>query len=72
MPTMEIKLRNDVVERLKRDQHLRTKLALELRRSYATIQRYVNDNSELLTTATALRIISEELGIDRSDLLEEA
>lgn len=68
--TTEIKLKDDVVSALRRNQVAKNRLALDLNKSASTIQRHLKENSEMLTTAKALIIISEELGIPQNELLD--
>lgn len=51
----------------------KNRLALELDCSVPTVDRWIKDNEENgdLTKATAIRIISEETGLDSSQILEE-
>ncbi len=56
------------------DDHLRcrNRLALVLNRSQYTIQKYINENSDELTKAAALAIISEETGLTQEEILTES
>jgi hypothetical protein len=67
--TTTIKLKDEVVTNIRSNLRLKNRLALELDKSQITIQRYLDKNSDLLTTATALKIISEETGLEQSNLL---
>ncbi len=64
-----IVLKKSVIEQIRANQRLRNRLQFELDKSSKTIYRWLSDNCESLTTAKALRIISEELGVDQSKLL---
>lgn len=66
---MTIKLKSDIIDIIKSDISIRTKLAIALRKSYPTIQRYVNENNEMLTTAGALEVLRSELKKTNEDLL---
>lgn len=48
---------------------IRNRLAYELDKSYATIERWLTTNDEMLTTASALRIIREETGLTDDQIL---
>lgn len=65
-----ITLKSSVLDNIRLNKRIRNRLQLELNKSYPTVQRYFDDNNPMLTTATALRIISEETGIPQSELLE--
>ncbi len=67
----QIRLKASVIEAIRKNQSIRNRLQLELNRSYPTIQRWLDSNNEMLTTATSLRIISEETGISQENLLAE-
>lgn len=51
---------------------IRNRLAFEMDKSYATIERWLSNDDEMLTTAAALKIISEETGIEKDRLLIES
>lgn len=58
---------------IKESQHTKNRLAYELNVTSRTIDNYIDGNSILLTSATALLAIREELKLDESvELLEEA
>jgi hypothetical protein len=67
-----IQLKPSVIEEIKKNLSAKNRLQFELHKSYLTIQRWLNENSSNLTTATALKIISEELGCKIDDLLTGA
>lgn len=50
---------------------IRSKLALALDCTEFTIIRYVNDNSDNLTKAAALKVIKKETGLKESEILTE-
>lgn len=68
-----MKLKSTVLASVKKSKRLRTRLALGLDKHFATINRYVSENESNgdLTTATALKIISEELKLTQDEILEE-
>jgi len=68
--TMTIRLTNDAIEAVKKSLPAKNRLQFELQKSYLTIQRWLKENNPALTTAHALKIISEETGMDQSDLLQ--
>ncbi len=69
MTLTTIRLNENALAKVRANKHLRNRLQLELNKSASTIQRYLNDNSEDLTTATALKIIGEETGLEQSEIL---
>lgn len=50
---------------------IRNRLALEMDKSTSTIERWLTDNDEMLTTALAVKIISEETGLSANQILTE-
>ena len=69
--TTEIRLKADVIQMIRTNQQLKNKLLLGLDMSHTTLYRHLDTNSDKLTTATALKIISEDLNISKEDLLTE-
>jgi 5,10-methylene-tetrahydrofolate dehydrogenase/methenyl tetrahydrofolate cyclohydrolase len=69
MPQSNIKLCQSVIDAIKSDNLIKSKLAIALNRSYPTIQRYVNSNSNMLTTASALEVLRIELNKTNDELL---
>lgn len=64
-------LKKSVIGLIRINQRVRNRLQLAFNKSYPTIQRYFDSNHPLLTSATALTIISEELAIPKEQLLEQ-
>ncbi|OLY94801.1 hypothetical protein [Cnuella takakiae] len=56
---------------IRNNKRVRARLQLELDRSEYTINRYVQENDIMLTTATALKIIREETGLTTKQILEK-
>jgi len=69
--TNMIQLRPEVISNIKKSLQFRNALQYGLNISSQTLQRWLVSNSSNLTTATALKIISEELGCRPEDLLNE-
>lgn len=69
MPQQDIRLRESVVEAIKSDSVLKNKIAIALKKSYPTVQRYLNDNSEYLTLESVLIVLREELLKTNEELL---
>lgn len=67
-----IRLKQEVIEAIRGDQGTRNRLMYELNISYPTMQRYLDNNSDNLTKAGTLNLISEITGIDKDNLLETA
>lgn len=66
-----MRLTSEAISRLQGNQRVMLLLALKLDVSEATIRRWIHANNAMLTTVSALKIISEELGIKQSKLLTE-
>lgn len=58
-----------VLSKAKKNNRVVTRLMVENGKSFPTIMRWFKGNSEMLTTATSLSIICEELGIEQSEAL---
>ena len=67
--TAPIRVRPEIIEVIRKNLVVRNRLALVLNKSYPTIQRYFDGNDEMLTTAGALKVISEELGKTNEEIL---
>lgn len=66
-----MKLTQKAIDQLKNNKRARARLQLDLDKSEYTINKYISENDIMLTTATALVVIREELKMDDSELLEE-
>ncbi|TDQ79525.1 hypothetical protein CLV99_0967 [Sphingobacterium yanglingense] len=69
MPLNDMRLRESVIGVIKSDNNIKTKLALSLNKSYPTIQRYINNNDVMLTTASAMEVLRSELQLTNEELL---
>jgi hypothetical protein len=67
-----MKLTQLAIDALKNNKRARARLQLDLDKSEYTINRYIDENNIMLTTATALLVIKEELKMGESQLLEES
>lgn len=67
-----MKLTQIAIDALKNNKRARARLQLDLDKSEYTINRYIDENNIMLTTATALVVIREELEMEDSELLEES
>lgn len=65
-----MKLTQIAIDALKNNKRARARLQLDLDKSEYTINRYIDENNIMLTTATALVVIREELKMEDSELLE--
>ena len=66
-----MELTTQALEAMKGNSRLMNLIAAELDCSESTVRRWIHANDEMLTTASALKIISEETGIKQKDLLTE-
>ena len=66
-----IALKNEVLKTIRKNKRVRDRLQISLDKSYFAILRYIDGNNIILTSATALKIISEETGIPQQELLEQ-
>lgn len=67
-----MKLTQKAIDALKKDKRARARLQLDLDKSEYTINRYLDSNDIMLTTATALQIIREETGLTDAEILEDS
>jgi len=70
--TIAIKLKEEIIGLIRNNKMLKNKLQLGLNISSSSLGRYLSTNDEKLTTATALKIISEELQLTQDQLLTQA
>lgn len=64
-----MKIKEELLTKLKPDKELRRKLAKEMGKSEHTIYLWMWANEEKLTMAKSLKVISEHTGIDVNNLL---
>lgn len=69
--TTEIKLKPEIITLIRANLNLKNLLQLGLSISSSTLTRYLDNNSDKLTTATALKIIGQELALSNDELLSE-
>lgn len=69
--TIQIKLKPEIISEIRTNQDLKNRLQLEMKISNSTLYRLLNKNSNVLTTATALKIIGQELVKTNEELLTE-
>jgi hypothetical protein len=62
-------IKQEVLEKLKNSQKARARLAYEFNKHIATIDRWIDSNSLMLTTKQALLAISEELELKEKEIL---
>ena len=67
----DIRLRPEVILHIRGNQGLKNKLQMELDISHSTLYRYLDINSDRLTTATALKVISEDMKKSKDELLTD-
>lgn len=58
------------LEKMNKSNGVKVKMGLAFDKGYHTIQRWINSNDVMLTTADSLRIIQEELHISAEEALE--
>lgn len=66
-----MKIKSKVLAKIDGSTTLKTQLALALGKSVFSIQRYIDNNDDSLTKASALKAIREELGLKNEQILEE-
>lgn len=64
-----MKITDKVIEAIKANQRLISLLALEFDCTETTVRRYLDRKDNMLTTAAAMRLISDETGIKQDKLL---
>lgn len=62
-------IKQDVKDQLRLNMKAKARLAYEFAKHTYTIDRWIEEDAAILTTATAVRAISEELGIPKKDIL---
>lgn len=67
-----MKLTNKALEKINGSPELKTLLALELKKSVYTIQKYINGNDDELTKASVLNLIQEKTGLAQEEILTES
>lgn len=66
-----MKLTQKALEAVRTNKRLRARLALALDKSDFSVQRWIKENSEMLTMAASLKVIREETGLNDEEILEE-
>jgi hypothetical protein len=66
-----MKLTQKAINAIRNNKRVRARLQLDLNRSEYTINRYIDDNDIMLTTAQALTVIREETGLSDDQILEK-
>lgn len=67
-----MKLSGKAITTIRNNTELKTKLALAMKCSVYTIDRWIRDNSDDLTKAAALAVIREETGLTDSEILMDS
>lgn len=67
----QMKIKKNILKKISEHKGLRARLCGEMDKSYFTVNRWINDNDDNLTKASALKIIREELGLTDAQILEE-
>lgn len=63
-------LTQTAIQRIRKSKRCRNRLALLLNKNSRTVDRYIEHNHILLTADSALTIITEEIGMEKSEILE--
>lgn len=66
-----MKIKANILEQIANSNQLKARLQGELNKSPFTIHKWIKDNDDNLTKASALKIIGEELGLTNDEILEE-
>lgn len=64
-------LTKNSIEKIKKSKRCKNRLAYELNINPRTLETYLGNNHLLLTTELAVKIISEELDLKKSEILEK-
>lgn len=65
-----MRIKKEVLKQISDNAGIRGRICAATGKSYPTIQRWVEDNDEGLTLASALEVIREELGLTNDEILE--
>lgn len=65
-----IQVKKEILEQLRTNLRAKGRLAYEFSRTTKTIDQWIDENDIMLTTATGLKAISEELGVRQSEILK--
>lgn len=66
-----MKIKANILEQIAESNKLKGRLQGELNKSSFTILKWIRENDDNLTKASALKIIGEELGLTNDEILEE-
>jgi hypothetical protein len=66
-----MQIRQKTLKKIAENQRLRNRLAYELGKDQLTIRKWIKENNTKLTTALSLSIISQELNLKQSEILEK-
>lgn len=68
-----MRITTKAIQRLNKSNGAKARLCSALNKSYPTIQRWITENEAdgKLTTANALEVISEELNMPQTEILEK-
>lgn len=65
-------IRKSILDQIRTSKKCKAELQLALDKAAPTIQRYLDDNDIMLTTAAALAVISKYTDTPESDILERS
>lgn len=63
-------IKTNILKKIRKSKVCKAKLQIALDKAAPTIQRYLDDNDIMLTTASALAVIKEEFNVTESEILE--
>lgn len=66
------KIKQTVLTRMSDNVRVKALISYELNKHNATVERYIRDNHEALTSVPVLNVICEELGLTKEEVLEVA
>lgn len=64
-------IKNKIIEKIKASKRCRNRLAYELNCSHRSVEKWLERNDIMLTTDLALKVISEEINVKKSEILIE-
>lgn len=67
-----MRIKKEVVKKIAANKGIIGRICAETGKAYPTILRWVDENDEGLTLASALKVIREELGLTDEQILEES
>lgn len=66
------KIKQAVLDRMSDNVRVKALISYELNKHNATVERFIKNNHEALTAAPVLKVICDELGLTKEEVLEVA